>query len=62
MYDIVKELRKSKIKNSMATGIAQKSCIAYYFHCGLLGKMICRKIKNIYKEETQKALKGILNT
>ena len=52
MYNIVKELRKSKIKNSMATGIAQKSCIAYYFHCGLLGKMICRKIKNIYQEET----------
>ena len=43
----------------MATGIAQKG---YYFHFDPLGKMIHQKIKDIYKEETQKALKEILNT
>ena len=58
IYNIVKELRNT-IKKSMTTGIAQKS---YYFHFGPLGKMIHQKIKDIYKEETQKALKGILNT
>ena len=47
----------------MATGIAQKSCPAL-FPFGPLGKMIFQKLYiyiYIYKQETQKSLKGILN-
>ena len=45
------------VKKSMVTGIAQKSCTALF---PLLRKNDISKMKKKYKEETLKALKGIL--
>ena len=47
------------VKKSMVTGIAQKSCTAL-FPLRSLRKNDISKMKKKYKEETLKALKGIL--
>ena len=47
------------VKKSMVTGIAQKSCTAL-FPLWSLRKNDISKMKKKYKEETLKALKGIL--
>ena len=57
IYNIVTKLQKA-IKNSTATGIAQKSCRAL-FPLRSLRKNNISIMKKKCKEETQKVLKGI---
>ena len=50
-----------KLNNLWQQG-QHKKAAQLYFHCGALGKVIDRKMKNIYKDETQKVLKRFLNS
>ena len=52
---------ENQFKKFMATGIAQKSCTALFLLWSLRKNDISKNKKYIYKEGTQKALKGLLN-
>ena len=53
LFTIQLENYEKQLTNLWSQGQHKKAGIAQlYFHCGPLGKMIYRKIKNIYKEET----------